>query len=35
MFSFGSGVLLGTRIIFGGHNTVGTVTPAIALNVVY
>jgi hypothetical protein len=29
------GVLLGTRIIFGGHNTVGTVTPAIALNVVY
>jgi len=29
------GVLLGTRIIFGGHNTVGTVTPAVALNVVY
>ncbi|RDS85825.1 transporter [Dyella psychrodurans] len=29
------GVLLGTRIIFGGHNTVGTVTPAIALNYVY
>jgi hypothetical protein len=29
------GVLLGTRVIFGGHNTIGTVTPAIALNVVY
>lgn len=29
------GVLLGTRIIFGGHNTSGTVTPAIALNYVY
>jgi hypothetical protein len=29
------GVLLGTRVIFGGHNTAGTVTPAIALNVVY
>lgn len=29
------GVLLGTRVIFGGHNTVGTVTPAIAVNVVY
>jgi hypothetical protein len=29
------GVLLGTRIIFGGHNTVGTVTPAIAVNYVY
>lgn len=29
------GVLLGTRIIFGGHNTVGTVSPAIAINYVY
>ncbi|WP_233842808.1 transporter [Dyella sp. 2HG41-7] len=29
------GVLLGTRIIFGGHNAVGTVTPAIAINYVY
>jgi len=29
------GVLLGTRVIFGGHNTVGTVTPAIAVNIVY
>lgn len=29
------GVLLGTRVIFGGHNTVGTVTPAIAINYVY
>lgn len=29
------GVLLGTRIIFGGHNNVGSVTPAIALNYVY
>ncbi|RDS83864.1 transporter [Dyella monticola] len=29
------GVLLGTRVIFGGHNTVGSVTPAIAVNYVY
>jgi hypothetical protein len=29
------GVLLGTRVIFGGHNTVGTVSPAIAINYVY
>lgn len=29
------GVLLGTRVIFGGHNTTGTVTPAIAVNYVY
>lgn len=29
------GVLLGTRVIFGGHNSTNTVTPAIALNYVY
>jgi hypothetical protein len=29
------GVLLGTRVIFGGHNTIGSVTPAIAINYVY
>ena len=29
------GVLFGTRVIFGGHNTVSTVTPALALNYVY
>lgn len=29
------GVLLGTRVIFGGHNSTGSVTPAIALNYVY
>jgi hypothetical protein len=29
------GVLFGTRVIVGGHNTVTTVTPAVALNVVY
>ena len=29
------GVLLGTRLTFGGHNSVNTVTPAIAINYVY
>jgi hypothetical protein len=29
------GVLLGTRVTFGGHNSVNTVTPAIAINYVY
>lgn len=29
------GVLFGTRVIFGGHNQIGTVTPAIAINYVY
>jgi len=29
------GVLLGTRVIFGGHNSTGSVTPAVALNYVY
>ncbi|GAB2578149.1 transporter [Dyella jejuensis] len=29
------GVLLGTRVIFGGHNSTGSVTPAIAINYVY
>ncbi|MFZ0871779.1 MAG: transporter, partial [Rhodanobacter sp.] len=29
------GVLFGTRVIVGGRNTVTTVTPAVALNVVY
>jgi hypothetical protein len=29
------GVLLGTRVTFGGHNSVDTVTPAIAVNYVY
>ena len=29
------GVLFGTRVIVGGHNTETTVTPAVALNVVY
>ncbi|MBE1162719.1 transporter [Dyella acidiphila] len=29
------GVLLGTRVTFGGHNAVNTVTPAIAINYVY
>ena len=29
------GVLVGTRVIVGGRNTVNTVTPAVALNVVY
>ncbi|WP_230473793.1 transporter [Dyella choica] len=29
------GVLLGTRVIFGGHNSTGSVTPALAINYVY
>ncbi|HET6554597.1 MAG TPA: transporter [Dyella sp.] len=29
------GVLLGTRVIFGGHRTPSSITPAIALNVVH
>lgn len=29
------GVLLGTRVIFGGHNSTGSVTPAVAVNYVY
>jgi hypothetical protein len=29
------GVLLGTRVIFGGHNSTASVTPALALNYVY
>lgn len=29
------GVLLGTRVTFGGHNAANTVTPAIAINYVY
>jgi hypothetical protein len=29
------GVLLGTRVIFGGHNSSGSVTPAVAINYVY
>jgi hypothetical protein len=29
------GVLLGTRVTFGGHNSPNTVTPAIAINYVY
>jgi hypothetical protein len=29
------GVLLGTRVIFGGHNSTASVTPAIAINYVY
>ncbi|GLQ87317.1 transporter [Dyella flagellata] len=29
------GVLLGTRVIFGGHNSTASVTPALAINYVY
>ena len=29
------GVLLGTRVIFGGHNSTGSITPAVAVNYVY
>ena len=29
------GVLLGTRVIFGGHNSTASVTPAVAINYVY
>jgi hypothetical protein len=29
------GVLLGTRVIVGGHNTTGTITPAVAINYVH
>jgi len=29
------GVLLGTRVIFGGRNSTGSVTPAVAINYVY
>lgn len=29
------GVILGTRVIFGGHNSTGSVTPVVALNYVY
>ncbi|HEY9134127.1 MAG TPA: transporter [Dyella sp.] len=34
-WSSNMGVLLGTRVIFGGHRTTTTITPAVALNMVF